>query len=1201
MRVLRRWLVILPLVSLGACGGDAGDQPPDDAGTDVQRGPVVFVSEPIVVAHARKPYIYRAEARQDGAQSGDSITYSLAKGPTGLAVDAASGNVTWTPDASQVGKHDVSILATASDGQTGRQDYSIGVDAIVIASISPAAGGAAGAETVMLRGGGFTASAKVQFGGVEATTKFIDETTIEVTTPPHTGGTYTVDVLTGGSVAESFRPGYTYLPRVDSLDAVKIAVGANLAARAVGIDSMNAGANVLSLPSSGFSMRRLAATSATSSEARFSTVTESGEARPTTGVARLLVHGIASNCLVIGVTDATSPARLSVTAIKAGSGSGRLALSGAGFAGLPLYDGSASFDTAAPTALYVMFAGAAKPARVESISTDGSSVEVSVPADAASGPVWLYAPGRIPSPACVAAEITGRSPALGVVAFTPEGGPAGSAVVIDGSGFPTDAKAVTVALDGTPAKVLSAQPSRLVIEVPTGVKLGPRTLSVAAGAAKVDGGSFAVTGKTTQLAGGGMPPPSTGDGGSAKTAGINPGFLATDLAGNYLVTDGTRIRMVNAGTVSLTAYGKTIAPGNIDSVVDISKLDPVAQIGVVAVHPITQDLYFTAGTRIYRATRDGGTTSPYAGTGAVGFSGDGGSRLTATFSGITDLQFTTAGTRKGALLVIADNSSGWVRVVNTTGSPITLWGVTIGPELVQGLERTGGANPMSVALDAADNLLVTRFSTVVRIATDRATRPPMPDASYVPFVVAAGDTSVEVPGTGCPATAIGLGTNNGIAYDLARASYFLGSRNGLVRRIAKGTAGADCVEFVAGRWRTGATIADIGYAGDGGPALSASIGLFARPFVDRDGNLLIVGDGRVRKVTFGSDAARTPGNIETVIGTGPSLVAKGALGTTIPSIEALAGVTVDEAGDRYLYAAAGTIIGHNRKTNAVEVIAGTGIRGNFSEGMLAAKTSIGVPRGMGIRGGELLLLEAVLPRISATELSIGTFRVVTGDGRAATPAERIASGPLSSARVSFGTGAAKMAVAPSGVVFFADEERVRVMNPGTSAVSVFGASVPAASVALVDGAFGSGVSGLVLDKAGNLWVTTLDDKLVVKRNAGSFANEVVISPGAEPAGYPAATTLEYLKLNDPTDVAITPAGDLLIVSSVSAAVTFVEADSTGAITAKSRTAPIAGNGVAGFTAFASNPLAMRGTPTAVAIDGNRLLAIFDVRLVAFDP
>jgi hypothetical protein len=1201
MRFASRWVFVLACAVV-SCGGGGGEDP-NDSGLNPVRGPVSFVSEPVVVAHAGKPYVYKAEAKQDGAAAGDTITYSIAKGPSGLIIDGPTGNVTWTPDASQVGKHDVSIVATANDGQTARQDYSIGVDSIVVASISPAAGTSAGSEKVVIRGAGFSAGAKVQFGGVDAPTTFVDPTTLEVVTPPHTAGTFIVDVLTGGTVADSFKPGFTYLPRVDSLDSDKIAIGAKVTARTVGADAGDPSANVLSLPSSGSTLRRFGASAASKTDAVFSTVTESGEARPTSGAARVLVHGIQSNCVALGFTDATVGARLAVTSVKAGTVADRLVLAGTGFAGLPLYDGTASFDTAAPTALYVMFAGAAKPARVVSIAADGNSAEVAIPADAATGPLKLYAPGREPSTACVVAQIPGKAAAVGVVTFTPEGGPAGTAVVIEGSGFPTDPKAATVTVESAAAKVLSSEPNRLVIEIPSGVKMGPSTLTVSVGASKVDAGVFAVTGKTVQLAGGGAPIASTGDGGPAKAASINPGFVAVDLAGNHVVTDGARIRVVNRGTAPLTAYGKTIAPGAIDSVVDVTKIAdaPASQVGVVAVHPVTQDLYFAIGPRIYRAGRGDGVTTPYAGTGAIGFSGDGGSRLTATFSGITDLQFTTSGTRKGALLVVADNSAGWVRVVNMTGVAVTLWGVTVGPEFVQSIEKTGTANPMSVALDASDNLLVTRFSTVVRIATDRPTRPAMPDASYVPFVVVAGDTSVEVPGSGCPATSIGLGTNNGIAYDLERGSYFLGSRNGLVRRVAKNSGGTDCVEFVAGRWRTGATIADIGYAGDGGAALSASIGLFARPFVDRDGSLLIAGDGRVRRVTFGTDAARTPGTIETVIGTGPILVAKGALGTTIPSIEALAGVVVDEARDRYIYAANGTIVGHSRKTNTVEVIAGTGIRGNFSEGMLAISTSIGVPRGMGIRGGELLLLETVLPRISATDLTTGKFRIITGDGRAATPAERIASGPLSSARVSFGTGAAKMAVAPSGVVFFADEERVRVMNPGSAPVTVFGTSVPGESVALVDGGFGSGVSGLALDKAGNLWVTTLDDKLIVKRNTGSFPADVVVAAGSEPAGYPVPTTLEKLKLNDPTDIAVTPAGDLVIANALGGSLTFIAADATGAVTAKSRTAAVLGNGVVGVTSFTANPVALRGTPTAVALDGNRILVISDVRLFALDP
>ncbi|MBI2389033.1 MAG: IPT/TIG domain-containing protein [Deltaproteobacteria bacterium] len=1208
MRRSSRFLVGFLVLGLAVgCGGGVEEPTPaEDAGADStppKRGPVVFVSEPVVGARVGVAYRYEAKARQEGAPAGETPSFAVEKGPAGLVIEPASGVVTWTPKATDAGKQSVVLTATATDGQSARQEYTIGVDVPVGSGVMPAAGSSAGGEKVVIKGANFTAGMAVRFAGVNATTTFVDDGTLEAVTPAHVAGTTVVELVSAGEVADTLRPGFTFVPRIESLEASTVSVGGTVSLTAVGFDPTDLTADVLSLASRSTTARRMPAAGAADGKLSFSTSIAGGEARPTTGPATLLVNGVRSNCVALKVSDATAPAALSVTGVKAASGGG-LTLEGSGFGGLTPYDGVAGFDLAAPSALYVMFAGAGRPAKVNSISTDGSSIDVTPPTDAVTGPVRLFAPGRLPATGCVIAEFTGTTAALGVTGFTPDGGTAGSAVVISGSGFPPDSTAVTVTIGGTAAKILSAEPTRLVVAVPASVAIGPREILVGVGGKTVSAGALAVTGRTTVLAGGAAAPAPTGDGGSALAARVNPGFLAVDESGNYLVSDGRTVRLVNGGTAATSAYGKTVAPGVIQTVVDMSKIAgaPRSPVGALAIHPATQDLYFTVGSRVFRALRTDGTVSPFAGSGADGFSGDGGPRLGASFSAsLTDLRFTAAASRKGALLVIADNGNGWVRVINTTSTAITLWGVTVGADQVAGVEKTGTANPMGATLDSQDNLFVTRFGSVLRIGTDRPTRPTGSDPTYVPFTVVAGATGVETLGVGCPATSIGLGTNNGIAYDTARDSYYLGSRNGLVRRVRKATSGTeDCIDIVAGKRAPGAAVADIGYSGDGGSALSASIGLFARPFVDRDGSVLLVGDGRVRKVVFATDSARTPGDIKTIIGSGPNVVPDGSPGKDLTSIDALAGVVVDATRARYLYASAGRIFGHSRSDNTVVGVAGTGIRGNFSEGAVATKTSIGVPRGMALAGAEVLLLEAVLPRISATDLGTGTFRVVTGDGLAATPAERIATAPLASARVSFGTGAAKVVVASSGAVFFTDEERVRVLNPTTAPITVFGRTVAPNTVDLVDGAFGSGLAGIALDKLGNLWVSSLGDRLVVKRSSDSVV-EVMVAAEPEPTGFPLAGTLETIRLNDPTDLAFTSAGDLMIATSGGRALVVVEADSMGRIGPKSRAAAILGNGAPGTVDSGLPGTAASGAPAGVAMDGKRVLAIVEGQLVAVDP
>ena len=56
------------------------------------------------------------------------LTFSLVSGPEGMVIDTDTGDLTWTPSASQVGSHDITITVTDdSDGITTVFDDSITV------------------------------------------------------------------------------------------------------------------------------------------------------------------------------------------------------------------------------------------------------------------------------------------------------------------------------------------------------------------------------------------------------------------------------------------------------------------------------------------------------------------------------------------------------------------------------------------------------------------------------------------------------------------------------------------------------------------------------------------------------------------------------------------------------------------------------------------------------------------------------------------------------------------------------------------------------------------------------------------------------------------------------------------------------------------------------------------------------------------
>ncbi|MBI3464943.1 MAG: Ig-like domain-containing protein [Planctomycetes bacterium] len=66
--------------------------------------PPAFTTVPNVEAVAGLPYTYDADATDP---DGDSLVFSLLTGPTGIAVDRATGMITWSPRAADVGTHTV--------------------------------------------------------------------------------------------------------------------------------------------------------------------------------------------------------------------------------------------------------------------------------------------------------------------------------------------------------------------------------------------------------------------------------------------------------------------------------------------------------------------------------------------------------------------------------------------------------------------------------------------------------------------------------------------------------------------------------------------------------------------------------------------------------------------------------------------------------------------------------------------------------------------------------------------------------------------------------------------------------------------------------------------------------------------------------------------------------------------------------------
>ncbi|HKB80548.1 MAG TPA: hypothetical protein VKH35_12620, partial [Thermoanaerobaculia bacterium] len=363
-----------------------------------------------------------------------------------------------------------------------------------------------------------------------------------------------------------------------------------------------------------------------------------------------------------------------------------------------------------------------------------------------------------------------------------------------------------------------------------------------------------------------------GDGGPAKDAQLDtPYGIVVDAEGNLFVADSgnNRVRRIDANGV-ITTYAGGGATGTFDDGIPATQAD----LSTVTALSIAKDgslllASFPRVRRIDKATGVITTIVPYAGllyglaTAADGtiYFDDGGVFTLAP--GATDpVQFAGSGNyvgdgkpAKAAILhspqglaldhsgnlYIADSAGNIVRRVSAADGTMTTVAGTVGAFYSQEQEGADATKavvgfPVDVAFDGAGNLYVAdqlnqriwRIDPAGKITTD-----------------AGGGSPADGVGDGGAATAANF-VPVAIAFDAAGNLYIADTDPYSTpphARVRKVDAATKVITTVAGS-------ANLGYAGDGGPATAAHL---QQPFgvaVDDDGSLLIsdYGNGAIRRV-----------------------------------------------------------------------------------------------------------------------------------------------------------------------------------------------------------------------------------------------------------------------------------------------------------------------------------------------------------------
>lgn len=245
------------------------------------------------------------------------------------------------------------------------------------------------------------------------------------------------------------------------------------------------------------------------------------------------------------------------------------------------------------------------------------------------------------------------------------------------------------------------------------------------------------SGIITTFAGSSGPLGDSGDGGQAASAGLSGCLgLASDSSGNLFISTYHKVRKVNSSGIISTVAGTGARGFSGDGGPAASAtLNTPSGLAVGPDGSILIADYFNCRIRRVDLT---GTITTVAGTGACGFSGDGGAATSAALNRPQDVGFDSTGN-----LYIADRSNHRLRRVSPAGVITTVAGG--GPYEVAGYEvlpATQASLPIisAIAVDSRGNVAMSEFREVA-LYVPPATSPVLKAFVVPPPILKAGTTA----------------------------------------------------------------------------------------------------------------------------------------------------------------------------------------------------------------------------------------------------------------------------------------------------------------------------------------------------------------------------------------------------------------------------------------------------------------------------
>ncbi len=558
----------------------------------------------------------------------------------------------------------------------------------------------------------------------------------------------------------------------------------------------------------------------------------------------------------------------------------------------------------------------------------------------------------------------------------------------------------------------------------------------------------------------------------------------------------------------------------------------------------------TNNHRVRKVAAATGIVTTVAGTGAPGFSGDGGPAAGASLDSPGGIAIDPMGN-----LYVADENNDRIRKISAESGIITT--------VAGGGNSYGDGGPATatflisvtgVAVDASGNIYIAlEFDFRVRKVS----------AATGIISTIAGNGREGFSGDGGPATAASLMSAQAVAVDNAGNIYIADRENARIRKV---TAATGIISTLAGNGTQG-------FSGDGGRATAASLERPEGVAVDRLGNVYIADDfnDRIRKVTAAT------GIITTLVGTSESGFSGDGGPASMATLRSPSAVALDSEENLYI---ADRLNHRIRKVfsanGTITTVAGSGAPGLIRDGGPATAALLDFPLSVALdAAGNLYIADTSNHRIRRVAATNGHITTVAGNGVADFSGD---GGPATAASL---WQPAAVAVDSSANIYIADRRsgRIRKVSSATGLITTVagngtegfsGDGGPALSASM------SRAQGIAVDRSGNLYIADMDNHRIRKVTAATGIITTIAGRGSGFSGDGGPSTAASLYY--PEDVAVDALGNLYIADSGNYRIRKIVAV-TGIITTVAGNGNSGGLGDGGAATAASVP-----APSSVAVD-----------------